>query len=97
MSYVEFNPPRGVEQYPERVSPEVIEEVARNRVAHQPPKYLVQGEWVYGLQRYLDVAINRAWVDFVTNYKLTEGRLRWTCPICGKLGGTHTKACDYER
>lgn len=97
MSYELFIPPRRVEEYATVVAPEILTETARARVTHAPAKYLVKGQWVYlDGRRELDVAINRAWVDAVTDYKLTDGRLRWTCPICGKLSGTHTKACDYE-
>ena len=97
MSYQAFDPPRRVEEYPGRVSPEVLTEVAAARLTHQPAKYLVKGEWFYADgRRELDIAINREWVTAVSNYRLTDGRLRWTCPICNQMGGKHTKACDYE-
>jgi hypothetical protein len=97
MSYVEFNPPRGIETYPNRIAMEIIEEVAKDRAAHRPPKYLVKGEWTYSDGRQeLDIAINRAWVEAVSNYKIVEGRLRWVCPVCQKMSGTHAKSCDYE-
>lgn len=98
MSYQLFNPPRRVEEYATQVPLEIIEEVARSRLVHQPPKYLIKGEWIYADgRRFLDIAINREWVEAATNYRLTDGRLRWTCPVCGRLGGNHTKACDYDR
>lgn len=97
MSYVPFNPPRRIEGYPGRVSTEVLEEVAKCRLAHQPSKYLVKGEWTHADGRLeLDIAINREWVEAVSNYQLIEGRLRWVCPVCQKMSGSHTKSCDYE-
>lgn len=96
MSYEAFNPPRRVEEYPDRVPMDVIEEVAKSRLAHQPPKYLVKGEWVYGDRRYLDIAINREWVTASGDYELKDGQLRYVCPGCGRLSGSHNKGCDYR-
>ena len=98
MSYEVFIPPRRIEEYPDRVSGAVLQEVAVARLTHQPPKYLVKGEWTYADgRRELDIAVNREWVDATTNYRLQEdGRLRWTCPGCGKLSGVHTKVCEYR-
>ena len=94
LGYTPFNPPRRIEEYPNRIPSDVIEEVARCRLAKQPPKYLIKGEWSNG---DLDIAINYQWVDAVSNYHLVDGRLRWTCPQCGRLSGVHAKGCDYER
>lgn len=97
MSYELFIPPRRVEEYATVVPMTILEDTAKARLTHAPPKYLIKGQWTYeDGRRELDIAINRAWVDAVTNWKLNDGRLRWTCPICGKLSGIHTKACDFE-
>jgi hypothetical protein len=97
MSYVEFNPPRRVEEYPNRVSTEVLEEVAKARLTHTPPKYLVKGEFIRPDDTHdLDIAINREWVTAVSDYELKDGSLRWVCPGCGRLSGAHNKGCDYR-
>lgn len=96
MSYVEFNPPRKVEEYHDRVPGEVLEEVAKARLTHAPPKYLVKGEWVNGDRRHLDIAINREWVTAVADYQLQDGHLRYVCPGCARLSGNHAKGCDYR-
>lgn len=94
MSYVAFDPPRRVEEYPDRVSMEVLEEVAKSRLTHAPPKYVVKGEWVYADGRsYLDLAINREWVTSVADYQLVDGRLRYVCPECGYMSSNHRKGC----
>lgn len=93
MSYEVFDPPRRIEDYPNRVPLSVVEEVAQCRLAHQPPKYLVKGEWTGG---HLDIAINREWVTVVSSYELREGRLRYVCPGCGVLSGGHGKGCEYR-
>ena len=97
MSYEVFNPPRRVEEYHDRVPPEVLEEIAKARLTHQPAKYLVRGEWTDpDNRRSLDIAINRAWVTAVSDYQLVEGALRYVCPGCGRLSGAHNKGCDYR-
>ena|ERR1041385_1162089 len=97
MSYVLFDPPRRVEEYANEVSVSVLEEIAAARLAKQPPKYLVKGEWVYADgQRYLDIAVNREWVTAASNHQLVDGNLRYVCPGCGKLSGVHAKGCDYR-
>ncbi len=96
MSYVEFNPPRKVEEYPDRVPMDVIEEVAKSRLTHAPPKYLIRGEWDHDGQRTLDIAINRDWVTAVSDYQLVGGFLRYVCPGCGRMSGAHSKGCDQR-
>lgn len=104
--YVTFNPPRRPEEYVGQKGPHnglalehyVLDAIAEARVSGRRHRYVVQGEYVRrdGV-RYLDIAIDRAWITENTNYRLFEGRLRWQCPECGKLGGQHTKACGWER
>lgn len=97
MSYVEFNPPRRVEDYPDRVPMDVLEAVATSRLTHAPPKYLVRGEWTADDGRKsLDIAINLEWMTAVAGYQLVEGHLRYVCPGCGRLSGNHNKGCDYR-
>ena len=42
------------------------------------------------------IAVDRAWMTQNTNYRLIDGRLRWQCPVCAKLSGSHSKGCGYE-
>jgi hypothetical protein len=103
--YVEFTPPRRPEQYVGQPGPhnglalthDVLTAIAQSRITGQRHPFLVRGEWIRkDGKRFLDIAIDRAWVTENTHYRLIEGRLRWVCPVCGKLSGQHTKACDYE-
>lgn len=103
--YHEFNPPRRPEEYVGQPGPhnglaltyDVIQAIASSKMSGRPHPFLVRGETVRrdGV-RFLDIAIDRAWVTQNTNYKLIDGRLRWQCPSCGKLSGTHSKGCGYE-
>lgn len=104
--YVEFRPARRVEEYVGQkgphfglaLSPDVLDAMAQAKVTGKAHGYLVRGEWRRsdGVT-FLDFAIDRAWVDANTNYRLQDdGRLRWTCPVCGRLSGSHNKGCDYE-
>ena len=104
--YTEFNPPRRPEEYlgqagPHNglaLTPDVIQAIAQGKVTNQPHPYLIRGEWVRHKDgvRFLDVAMDRAWLTANTHHQLVDGRLRWVCPVCQKLSGHHTKACDYE-
>lgn len=104
--YVPFSPPRRPEEYVGQSGPHnglalehhVLDAIAEARLTGRRHRYLVQGEYVRrdGV-RYLDIAIDRAWITANTRYQLIEGRLRWQCPECGKLSGQHTKACGWER
>lgn len=103
--YHPFNPPRHPEEFQGIAGPhaglalpyDVLQAMAEAKVANRPHPYIVRGEWVRsdGV-RFLDVAVARQWVTQNTNYQLIDGRLRWQCPSCGKLSGTHAKACGYE-
>lgn len=105
IEYHEFIPPRRPEEYAGQAGPhnglaltyDVLDAMAEAKVSGRPHRYLVRGEWRRsdGV-RYLDFAIDRAWVTANTNYRLVEGHLRWTCPVCGRLSGKHNKGCDYE-
>lgn len=105
--YHPFNPPRKPEEYIGQLGPhggfaltwEVQQAIATSRATGVPHGFLVRGEWVRkddGV-RYLDFAVDRAWVQQVdANYHLVDGRLRWVCPTCGQMSGTHRKGCDYR-
>lgn len=103
--YVEFNPPRRPEEYRGAAGPhnglaltwDVIQAIARSEMTGEAHGCLVRGEWVRsdGV-RFLDFAIDRAWVAANSNYQLVEGQLRWVCPGCGRMSGNHSKGCDYR-
>lgn len=104
-TYHSFNPPRRPEQYAGQPGPhnglaltwDVIRAMSESRVSGKPHGYLVQGEWVRrdGV-RFLDIAVDRAWVTENTNNQVVDGKLRWVCPGCGRLSGMHNKGCDYR-
>lgn len=104
--YFRFRPHRKPEEYLGQAGPHfglalepaVLDAIADAKATGRPNQYAVIGEWRRsdGV-RFLDVGVTREWLETVTNYRLDDnGRLRWTCPECGKLGGQHTKACGYE-
>lgn len=103
--YHPFNPPRRPEEYVGQAGPhnglaltaDVLQAIARSKVSGEPHEYVVRGEWVRrdGV-RFLDFAIDRAWVVANTNYQLIGGELRYVCPGCGKLSGNHAKGCDHR-
>lgn len=104
-TYVAFDPPRRAEQYVGQSGPHnglalehnVLEAIGQARAFNRTHPYVVRGEWRRddGVA-YLDIAVDIAWLTANSHYQLVEGRLRWVCPICGRMSGTHTKACDYE-
>jgi hypothetical protein len=105
MTYTEFHPARRPEEFVGLAGPhgglalphDVLEAIAQARVSNRPHQYLVRGEWVRSDgARYLDIAVDRAWLTASTNYQLVDGMLRWTCPACGRLSGAHSKGCDYR-
>lgn len=104
--YFRFTAHRRPEEYLGQVGPHfglalppfALDAIAASKVAKQPNQYAVVGEWRRsdGV-RYLDLAVTREWLEAKTNYRVDDsGRLRWECPECGKVGGTHTKTCGYE-
>lgn len=104
--YVPFNPARKPEEYigqPGRhnglaLPHDTIEAIGRSRLTGQAHPFLVRGEWRReDGARWLDIAIDSTWVGANTNYKTVDGRLRWTCPECGKLSDAHGRGCGYGR
>lgn len=103
--YREFNPPRRPEQYVGQPGPHqglalehyVLEAIAEARVSQRPHRWVVRGEWVRrdGV-RFLDIAVDRAWIDASTDFRLSDGALRYVCPGCGRRSGNHEKGCDYR-
>lgn len=103
--YVPFHPPRRPEEYVGQVGPHnglaldhnVLDALAEARVSGKAHRYLVRGEWRRsdGV-RYLDIAVDRAWVVANSNYQLVEGQLRYVCPGCGRMSGSHSKGCDQR-
>lgn len=104
--YHRFAPARRVQEYVGQAGPyfglalphAVYEALAEQKVHGGPPMYVVQGEWRRsdGVS-FLDIAVTAEWIEANTLYRRDErGQLRWTCPECGKRGGSHTKACQYE-
>lgn len=104
-TYVPFDPPRRAEEYVGQAGPHnglalehyVLEAMAQARVVKRAHPFVIRGEWRRddGVT-YLDIAVDRAWVTENSHHQLIDGRLRWVCPVCGKLGGQHGKGCDYE-
>ena len=103
--YFRFSPPRRLEEYQGvaghqfglALPPEGYEAIADAKVVGGPTQFVVQGEWrrsdgVF----FLDLAVSPQWIFANTNYREHGGRLRWECPVCGKLSGQHSKSCDYE-
>jgi hypothetical protein len=105
ITYVPFDPPRRPEEYVGQPGPHnglalehnVLDAIGQARALNRSHPYVVRGEWRRsdGVT-YLDIAVDRAWVTQNTNYRLIDGRLRWQCPVCGRLSGQHTKSCDFE-
>lgn len=104
--YHRFREPRRPEQYVGHPGPHfglalppcAYDAIAESKVSGSPNQYAVVGEWRRsdGVS-FLDLAVTREWIEAVTLYRADEkGGLRWTCPECGKRGGSHTKACEFE-
>lgn len=104
--YVRFERPRRPEEYVLQPGPHfglalppgAYDAIAEAKVTGRPNMYEVIGEWRRsdGVS-FLDLAVSPAWILANTNYRPDErGRLRWTCPECGKLSGIHSKTCGYE-
>lgn len=102
ITYVPFDPPRRPEEYLGQSGPHnglalehnVLDAIATSKQPGKPPHgYLVRGEWRRsdGV-RFLDIAVDRAWVMSNTDYQLIDGRLRYVCPECG--GMSHRKGCS---
>lgn len=101
-NYHPFNPPRRPEEYAGQPGPhqgyaltwDVIQAIAESKVSGKYHGYLIRGEWIRrdGV-RFLDIAVDRAWVVENTDYQLIDGRLRWVCPECGYMSGNHRKGC----
>lgn len=103
--YHEFTPPRRPEEYVGQSGPhnglaltyDVLKAIGLARVSHQSHGYLVRGEWLSrDGTRYLDIAMDVAWVAANSNYQLVNGFLRWVCPSCGRMSGAHNKGCDQR-
>lgn len=105
-TYTEFLPPHRPEEYVGQAGPhdgkalpfDVLEAIAQAKLTGKPHGYLIRGQWVRKADkvRYLDVAVDRAWVVNNSNYQIIDGFLRWVCPGCQKLSGAHAKGCDYR-
>ena len=106
VDYHRFDPPHRPEEYVGQpgpyfglaLPPYAYDAIAVRKVHGGPSMYAIQGEWrrADGM-RFLDLSVTREWIESVTLYRADErGELRWTCPECGKRGGQHTKACQYE-
>lgn len=103
--YVEFRPPRRPEEYVGQAGPhnglalnfDTLEAIAQAKQTGKPHPYVVRGELRRsdGV-RFLDIAVDRAWVVENSDYILLDGFLRWQCPGCGKLSGQHVRGCDYR-
>lgn len=104
-AYVAFNPPRRPEEYVGQKGPHnglaldhnVIEAIGKAKLTGDPHPYLVRGE----LRRsdgvtFLDIAVDVQWVTANTNHQLVNGFLRYVCPGCGRMSGTHAKGCDQR-
>lgn len=78
--------------------PSAYEAIAEAKVTGNPNQYAVVGEWHRSDgARFLDLAVTREWIEATTLFRADErGQLRWTCPDCGKRGGGHTRACEFE-
>lgn len=97
MTYMLLNPPDRPENYsPAELPHDVLEAIASARITGIPHQYVVKGLWTYGDRRFLDIAVDYAWVVDNTNHQFVNGRLRWVCPGCGKLSGEHAKGCGYR-
>lgn len=103
--YFRFRPHRRPEEYLGQAGPNfglalppyALDAIADAKVTRRPNQYAVVGEWRREGIRFLDLAVTREWLEAVSNYRQDEsGRLRWTCPECGRLGGSHAKGCGYE-
>lgn len=71
--------------------------LAEAKVANRPPELVVIGEYRRADgRRFLDLGVNPAFLETVTNYRLHDGHWRWECPECGKLGGKHARTCGFE-
>ena len=99
IQYVRFDPPRRLEEYTSHPSMPLAgyDALADAKVRGGPAQYAVQGEWHHDGKVWLDLAVTRPWLEHRTNYRADDrGVLRWTCPVCGRVGGKHEKLCEYE-
>lgn len=106
LDYHAFKPHHRAEEYVGQPGPHfglalppyVYDAIAEQKVHGGPSMYVARGEWRRddGV-RFLDLAVTEDWIIAHTFHRTDErGQLRWTCPECGKRGGAHTKACQYE-
>jgi len=67
---------------------------------HQPCEYLAIGETRYSDgTRFLDLAMNPAWIERNTDYHFLPGKLNpvFICPDCEGTGGEHHKITIPDR
>lgn len=76
-----------------------LDALARSKTAHEPCMLVAIGEHVDERRgrRFLELAINPAWLQTRTNYRYVKGERYpvWTCPECGETNRRHRRGCTY--
>lgn len=100
-------PPRRVSEYvgqpghevgQQLLSPAAYQAIADAKSSGRPCELVVTGMFTYpDGRRYLDLGVDRAYIEATTNHRHSEGRLRYLCPYCDRWDDKHTKSCEAPR